>query len=201
MVPWSEFYADVLPFVAGCPEPAMDRAVRDAAIEFCQRSLAWGVWLDPVTLTTARSYDLDMPNNSDLVRVERVTVNGHPVELASCRLASADPASHAGDGVTVNPDRISITLGHAGVVGDVLQVFALLRPSRKATGIEDALFAAHRRTISEGAVAHLLRLPAYNAQGSAGDAMALFERGIASAAQAAWRGDLAVTPRARLSWC
>jgi len=79
MKTWAAFLKDVRPSAPGIPEPRLEHAVLRAAQDFCDRTRAWKVELDPTTTRAgAVEYDLELERNVELVRIESATLNGIP---------------------------------------------------------------------------------------------------------------------------
>ncbi len=204
MAAWSAFYPDVLVYVPGCPDPLLDQALRDAAIEFFQRTRTWVQWLDPVVATAAlRQYELDLPTGAEVVRIEQATRNGRPLEVQGFRSLPADPTLATGDDMAlVSADRVEIVLTQAAASRDRIQVFASLMPTRTAASLPDQLVAEYRHAIAEGAKHRLLRIPGpLSKPQAAKEAKDLFEAAVASTSVAAWRSHTNATPRATPRWC
>ena len=74
---WSDFYSWVLPSVPGCPNPTLDLHIRQAAIEFCRRTLCLVRTLDPVEANGMDiRFDLDLLSQTQAVKLMAVAVNG-----------------------------------------------------------------------------------------------------------------------------
>jgi len=205
MTLWQSWYPLVLGHVPGCPDPVLDQALRLAAQEFCRRTRCWLVWLDPVTtLETNVEYDLDLPTNSTVVRVERATLAGAPIEIRSFRALEANPDTATdGDGGLISADRATFRLGTLVSAGQALAVQVALMPSDRATGTEDGIFRQYAEQISFGAKARLMEIPGQTWSNAAlsGFNAAKFDEAIGSVAVDAWRGHTANTPRPRARWC
>ena len=204
MALWSAFHPDVLVYVPGCPDPTVEQALRDASIEFFRRTRAWMEWLEPiVTGGTLREYELELPTGAEVVRIERATRAGQPLEVQGFRTLTSDPARIAGgDLALVSGDRVSVVLTQAVAPRERVQVQASLMPTATATGLGDTLFGQHRQAIAEGAKHRLLRMPGpLHKPREAEEARLLFEAAVARAGVDAWRSHTNATPRARPKWC
>jgi hypothetical protein len=52
----------ILPKIPAVPDPALQNAVRDAAIDFCKDTLVWKEWLDRLTVNASdKDYSLSVP--------------------------------------------------------------------------------------------------------------------------------------------
>lgn len=204
MSAWADFYPDLIPHVMGCPYPTADVALRAAAREYLQRTRLWREWLPPVTVRPGvREYDLDLPMDSMVVRIERSTVNGHPLPVLSHNAQDSDysrePQPDLG---MVSRDRATFTLTQALPAGTRLAAEVSLMPSTKARGIPNDLFFQHYEDILHGAK-HRLMLMSNTSFFNADLAMvskAAFESAIGCKTVTAWKGATGTTPRPRIGW-
>lgn len=202
---WSSFFPEIATFAMGCPNPLLEAKLRQAAIEFLERTRAWVEWLDPVTSFDGLvEYDFDIPAGSDVARVERATVDGEPIVIQSYRDAPHDwsRTDLVNQGL-VSRDLKTFRLGNAVAAGLVIQVQVALTPSRTATGLPDDLFDKYKDDIVHGALSKLLEVPSttYYQPDVAGRKFSMFEAAIAANAVDAWRGLTGNTPRARVKLC
>ena len=65
---WSDFFPDVLPAVElGTPEPTVVHQLRRAAQDFCHRTRAWRMTLEPITTVDGQSeYAIPLPEQTTL---------------------------------------------------------------------------------------------------------------------------------------
>ena len=71
----TDWAPEILPWVTGVPIPAMELAVRNAAITFCERTLLWTATLDRVTVEEdTADYTLTVPEAlyAEIVKTESV---------------------------------------------------------------------------------------------------------------------------------
>ena len=67
--------------VAGCPQPLMESAIRNAAIRVCERTLVWRHTESPYNLTPGvHEYLYRKPSNADVHVVFFAGVNGYPLD-------------------------------------------------------------------------------------------------------------------------
>lgn len=205
MKAWSSFYPDLLPHVPGCPDPVADHELRRASREFFRRTRAWAVWLDAVTVAAGtRAYDLDLPQDAQVVRLEKATVNGQPLNVMSITQLNTDIDTDPIDkpGLTTT-DRSTFTLTEGYPDGALIKVRVSLMPTRAAYGIPDELFYRYSEDIVAGAKSKLMLYPKtdfYN-ETLAAIAGVEFEAAINNKAVDVWRGGTGKTPRARLRLC
>lgn len=205
MKAWSRFYPDLLMHVPGCPDPVADQELRRAAREFFRRTRAWAVWLDAVvTASGARTYDLDIPSDSQVVRIEKATVNGEPFNLLSVTQLTKDIETESSEqsGVaTIDRETFTLTDGYPD--GTSVKVRVSLMPSKQAYGIPDELFYRYSDDIVEGAKRNLMLFAntSFSNASMATVAGGLFEAAINNKTVDAWRGGTGKIPRARLRLC
>jgi len=202
---WPSLFPEIATFAMGCPNPLLEAKLRQAAIEFLERTRAWVEWLDPATsYEGVLEYDFDLPAGTDVVRVERATLDGEPIEIVSYRDADHDwlrqPMLEQG---VLSRDLKTFCLGVSVASGALIQIQAALKPSRNATGIPDDLADKYRDDIVHGARYLVLSMPGtpFYKPDTAAVERALFEGAIASRSVQAWRGHTANTPRARVKLC
>ncbi|VTU38268.1 hypothetical protein H4CHR_04381 [Variovorax sp. PBS-H4] len=183
MKAWSNFLRDVRIHVPGTAEPLAEHAVLRAAQEFCRETRAWVVELEPTnTQEGVLTYDLELEQATELVRLESATLNGEAYPVWR-------PGERAGSGRYVyTPDGRSIAFSEAVGAGLPLVIRCAVTPGEGATGIDDVLFARYVKTIALGAVAELS-----GDQTKRGD----FEHRMARIKTDLWRGSAAIRPRAR----
>lgn len=161
---WEAFYKDVSPFVPGCSEPELDHALLRAAQHFFARTRVWKLWLDEInTSAGVIEYDLNLESKSELVRIERATLNA---QLLTIQTEANLPGNwrefpnqsgvcqsiHATDGKTV-------VLLPPPKDGLLLKIEACLKPSNSAVGIENRFFDQYVLAVATGAKAELMLQP------------------------------------------
>jgi hypothetical protein len=158
MKTWDKFLKDVLPWTPGCPEPIAEHAVLRAAQEYLEGTRIWKLWLPDITTEAERTeYDLDLEPASELVRLERATLNGRPIRVRSVDELPEDWRTYTSgieDGVHTLDGRTMVLLP-AQAADMVVKVEASMRPSDSATGVEDFIFNRYCAQIATGAVAAL----------------------------------------------
>lgn len=209
MAAWDVFFPRVLVRVPNVPSPLMRQALRDAAREFCEKSLAWRQWIACAAPTNPETrWSFTLPADSEMQRLERVTVNGTPVEVRGILTLTRDPLVHGAneERAAVTQDLVLFHLLGQAVTGTV-QAFATLIPTTEAATAPDFITRRYLVPIAAGAAAKLLELPDTpwstlpTAPAAAMRARDDFEKGIASAQTDTFRGHTAETPRARINWC
>lgn len=204
MASWDYWFPDVLVHAHAAPEPLVRQVLCRSAREFCRRTHAWMEWLDPSVTRSgdATEYDFDLPSQSELLRIERATLNGQPFQVQSFRECRSDwTRPPSGDRSLVSRDLSTYTLTGASAPGDQIQVQVSLLPSVRATGMPDDLAARHMEAIGAGALKHLLLMPLYMNEGQAMLCAQMFEAACNTQHYLAYKGHTKNTPRVRAKWC
>jgi hypothetical protein len=201
MKTWSSFYSDVLPYVSGCPNPVMDHALRRAAQEFFSRAHVWRVWLETVMTHGLTEYDLPLEQHSELVKIERATLNGRTIHIIAREMIPADwQTNRSGFCDSIfTADRKLITMLPGASDGETLRIEAVLKPSNASAGVLDDHFDNYVEAISNGAKARLMMLPGvYFNPEMAGYFKSAFDAEIAKIGIQEFRSFSSALPRARI---
>ena len=160
MKKWDQFFPDLLIDLPGCPNPTIEHALLRAAQQFFSGAHVWKIWLDnTATSLNVTQYDIALEPNSELVRLERATLDGRPIGIKVPESLPADwQTNTAGIADCIfTSDRKTLFLLPAKAAGLILRVEATLKPANSATGIEDDLFDQYADTIAMGAKARLMQ--------------------------------------------
>ena len=158
---WSDYYPWVKPIVASCPDPIVDRALCDAAIEFCEMTQAF---VENQTFKTKPGVsEYDTYTDSGLpAMVTAVTMANnrplHPIYIDaltnaygnSWQTVTGQPWYFLGfneDSLVLYPTPIEVESG-------VMTLSS--RPKRSATGWDPRLFERYGEIIAHGALGRLL---------------------------------------------
>lgn len=155
MAAWSVFMPDVLVHVPKAPDPLVHNALRAAAREFCGRTRAWRVW---VSCTEASGvYTFTLPAGAQVVRFERATVNGKPLDTIPFTWPEADWRVHGSllDQGVISDDLATFRVTGQPVTG-TLQAQVSLMPTRVASGVGDFVAERYLEGIAAGAAARLM---------------------------------------------
>lgn len=191
----------VLPYVEGCPDMLALLHLRNAAIEFCERTLVWQATLSPiVTVLNQRTYPFApaLPAGATVAKLLSVKRDTQPMELMT--EATTDASTTGVDAAGTNALRSALVLGLPPTAGRQLLVRAALKPSRTATDIDDGLFEQYIEAIAHGAIGRLQSLP--NKEWTADPSLALgkFEQAVANATATVLRAGSRLTVPAQPSY-
>lgn len=207
---WADFHNLVIPEVAGCALPSAEQAIREATIEFFERS---GVLVHqptdiPVVAGTS-TYELTPPAGYAVMRVDELMFGEQRLfPVSNSELSQMYTSWLTIDGTpqhylqeTTTSVRLIPRPDPALTFTDALTARLVLAPSRAATGFaEDWVFEKWATDIAAGAVALLLRQggkPWTDLQRAVGFGDA-FRRGWADARSSADRGKAGAVLQVRL---
>jgi hypothetical protein len=206
MVLWETFYPLVMPWAPGAAEINVDAALRQAAIEFYKRSLAWWKTLDR-TVTAANEAEVDCDDltaDQSIVKLLSVKLDGRPLDLIR-----ADDLDGLDDTGPSAPTRAykqgSRTIALYPVpasAGLYVTVRAALMPSQASTGLPDDLYEQDAEAIAAGALKRLCSQPgqSFSNPGMAVDKGLAFEAAITAAKVRAYTGDARTSARVVASY-
>ncbi len=204
MAIWSDFHSDVAHHVPGCPNPLLDQALCRSAAAFFRRAKVWTVWLEPITMAgSLQTYELEPPEDTDIVTIQKATLNGHELPVAAFRLLSKNPQSQTmRERALISTDRSTVSVLLAQPAKTKLEIQAVITVSQEARGLPDLHATFYREPIVAGALFRLHRVPGpfYNAQ-AAKEALQAYEQAVAREQTQSFQGPLGQMPRAAVGWC
>jgi hypothetical protein len=142
---WSLFYPFIEPEVMGCPGAVIEHHLRQAARDFCRRSMVWREWVDAVTADgTTDTFDYDLSSGQELVKITRALSNDTPLTVTAGRDLPADwqqaTPTQQWKPTLVHFDSEQFKVFPYPVAGDVIRVEMAFMPTQAATGIGDIVF-------------------------------------------------------------
>jgi hypothetical protein len=159
---WKDFYDFVMPDVPGCAFAAIDSALRQSAVVFCEQSLAWLAEhpLIPVVAGTAE-YALAPREDAVVHAVTFAALNGE--EIGAYKDETGISARNWRNGTSA-PQYIlsgagSMILAPKPGANAALTMIVALKPSPTSAGIDDAQFNEYREAIVHGALLRLMLSP------------------------------------------
>tara|TARA_R110000824_G_scaffold61410_1_gene163299 strand:- start:942 stop:1598 length:657 start_codon:yes stop_codon:yes gene_type:complete len=157
--------------VPGCPNPVIEYAIRDAAIEVCERTAAWRYQQADITLTAGTfAYAFVPPDsNSEVHSIFTSTINDSPIKSITIEQAhrfypdypSTDTADRATPRylIYVAADKFqTVPVPNASPTYKI-KMHVALKPLRTATGMDKGAMDDLEDVIMHGALQHLLVLP------------------------------------------
>lgn len=158
------------PHVPGCPYPIIEQYIRDAAIEACERTLAWRYKQPKIRLTPGvYDYPYETPSHTEVHAFITVAVNGRqmqPITLEHLHELfpewpdlSADQRATPRYISQLDPDNFVIaSIPDSAESYDVRMIVAL-KPLRTATSMDQTVMDDLENVIMHGALQHLMLLP------------------------------------------
>jgi len=162
---YTSFLSKVSPEVPGCPLSVAEDAVREAAIEFCEKGWAWIYTHDPLSsIANEGIYPFEPPSGALVSRVLQAWYDDRQlVPRTADQLAEyyANWTTEAGSPkYMVQDDEENLTIvpmPTAGIV-DAIRQRVCLRPSHASTSIETRIYEHHLDAIAMGAKAKLMMM-------------------------------------------
>ncbi len=200
----ADFYPLLKPYAPGVPEPAIDRALIDAADDFCRHSRALRTLADPVRVMPGQGeYELDLEvSGVDAFQVLTVELTrdgeqeGRGVFLEPAH-AERHLSSERGEPEKFwMPAPNTVALWPLPKAAATARVTVALRPKLNATVLDDRLMQDWRTAIVAGALVRLLMAPGQSAE-LAGAYRAMFEAEIRRAAAVAAQSGVGARLRVR----
>jgi hypothetical protein len=156
------FMPHILPFAPGCAEPTAFYGIRQAAIDFCERTRLWR-YEDEFTVSTDLSEAIMAPYGAVVHEIEQVLFDGQPLEPKTTQWLDqrqigwrAGSLSGRPNYVTQTaPDTLQVVPAYAGTVNLSLW----LKPSQDCDELPDFMVDQYRETIAHGALGRILITP------------------------------------------
>lgn len=162
MTPWNAFFDLLSPDVPGCPQAVQVAALRQAAITFCEQSLAWEYEHPDISVIPGTAkYLFDSPSQTAVHAVTSAEFNDDLLEIRkmerdiskwTLRLATGTPEYLLGG-------PISVTLVPMPDVAGTLKLKVALKPSPTGDGVDDKIFEEYREAVVHGALSKLMLSP------------------------------------------
>jgi hypothetical protein len=162
MKPWSDFYDMAAADVPGCPLAVLDAALRLAAINFCEHSLAW-VYDHPdiPVMPNIQSYAFAPPAGAVVHAILRAEFNGRKIGFSRAEVDRDISSRNNRTGMPeyMGASTTSLILMPTPGTSGMLAMTVALKPSPDAFGIDDSIFDEYREAIVHGALARLMLSP------------------------------------------
>lgn len=165
MKTWADFKDWVLPEVTGAATELVEFYVREAATEFLRKTGILKVEIDPIALTAeVPTYDVDVPSGYGVARLEDLWLGEQPLFPRSTdQLAQMYSNWQTVEGLPLyyfNEDPLTVRLVPVPDRSDYDNVtgWAVLKPLRTATGVEDWIFEDWVDVIAAGAKSMLMAM-------------------------------------------
>jgi hypothetical protein len=162
MKTWANFYDYVLPDVPGAPTAAVDLALRQAAIAFCEQSLAWRYNHPDIEVTSGTAqYAFVPPAEAVVHAIHYAAWNGDEIatRVDESNVTIYDWRNDTGTPRFVFGGATSLTLVPTPDADGTLALEVILKPAPDATGVDDSIFNEFREAIAHGALTRLMLSP------------------------------------------
>lgn len=190
-VSYEAFFPEVLPYAHDVPEFVAINAIRNACIEFCEKSDYIIYTHDPITiLPKVRNYELDLPTGTVLSRVLAGWVGNLPLTFKSQedlqRIYPLDWRQMAGRPQYLTqeiPEEVIVCPYCDYKMDQGLKIIVATKPSRASTTVDGLVYERWAEHIAFGARARLYDTPnqPYTDPASAAKYRAYFEAAIGEA--------------------
>lgn len=161
MTPLDDFLPSVNQFAPGVAEPAALFAIRQACIEFCERTRLWR-YEDDFDVTDDE--DLLSPPDSQIHEIEALRFNNQKVTPAATQWldriwptwrTDTDGAATPKYFTQTAPNTLRLVPRAAGHVN----IYLFLKPSQDAEEVPDFISEQYREVIAQGALSRILMIP------------------------------------------
>ena len=167
---FSDLVNKVAPSAPGCPQPVLLTYLRDAAIEVCERTLAWRYLQPDIRLTPGvYDYEFEIPASTEVHAIITVSVNGTKITPATLEAVHTRYPNYPDSATTeqgtvqyithVDPDTFYVAPPPNSDVDYDLRMLVALKPLRDSTGMDKSILDDLEVVVTHGALQHLLVLP------------------------------------------
>lgn len=197
MAEWRDFLPETMRLCPSAPRVVALNQIKEACIDFFHRSRCWRVDLTPAVVpANTTAYAPVPPLATEVVDIMSAQWNGQTIYIKSRQELDDDFAGWRALLPAERPQMLTLTtertmrLVPTNTAAGTLDVYAAIKPSRDATGINDAQFSEHVETIAMGAAYRLLMMPdkAWTNFDLAAERLSAFRDGIRKARNLAKRG-------------
>ena len=167
---WEDFLSEVMPYVENCPIPVAKNHIKNAAIEFCQRTALWHKELDQINITAGiHTYELSTELSID----EAISAIDYAYITETSGETHLDVTTEDALKINVRVWRTITATKPEGImmantencrlypipeidIANSLVIGLIMKPSRDSAGVPDWIFEQWAETIAHGAKARLM---------------------------------------------
>jgi hypothetical protein len=188
---WDTFLPLITPHLSGCQVATIKTYLASTAADFFARTYLWREQINGITVSSGVvDYELD-PDTGLVEDIISVVYGEATLTRTDLRLIGAEKLSETGEPreFWVQADN-NIRIFPIPEVGTTLKVYAVLKPSRSGTGVEDWIYETWADTLVSGTIAQLAMIPGkeWTDVAMAGMHKGLFEKAITNARIRDFRG-------------
>lgn len=162
MASLSAFYPHIKPYCPGAPDPAIDRALIESAIDFANESRALRETIHESMQAGVTEYMLLSENvQSEVFEIQslKLTVSGVTTIPEPMRLEGVDEEKRGTPTAFDLRIGVGLRVWPSPVLEGSMQIEAATRPARTATTLDNRLLDQWRTGVVAGALVRLLLLP------------------------------------------
>jgi hypothetical protein len=190
MKTWDDFLPLVIPHLPGCPNASIKTYLALAAREFFEKTYLWQDDIDAIYLApNVVEYDLDA--YAEVEDVLAVVLDNEQLDRTEFRLIPFERRDEKGQPrmYWIHSDR-TIRVFPTPDKRAVMQVSAVLKPSRNATGVHDWIYDTWADVLVNGVISRLAIMPGkeWTDAGLAAMHKAMFEQAITKTRIREYRG-------------
>lgn len=169
MATYDKFFPNILPEVPGASEMVVENAVKNAVIEFCEKSLILQRDHDPVTLVEGIvDYDLEPPTGYLVLKVMKAWLENNELSplapdfvreaavynrlFSSYQKANSTPRAY----LQKDERTVSVWSPPEKKYPNGLTMRVALKPTRASTEVDDLVFEDYAEVIASGALSRLM---------------------------------------------
>lgn len=162
-VTWKDFHPHVIPNVQGCPLSIVNNAIRNAVIEFCEKSLLWKLESEHTDVLAGQNrYTFSAPADAKVSQTVFASIENRPLIMTSLddldalhpgwrELESERPLWYYMD----TDDSIRLVGIPSVDIPKGLEVHVALKPTRDSVGCPEFILENWAETIAHGALYRL----------------------------------------------
>lgn len=162
MTPWNAFFDLLSPNVPGCPQVAQVVALRQAAIEFCEQSLAWSYEHPDIEVVPGTAkYLFEPPVGAFVHAIHYAQFNDKQLETRKMErdIGTWTVRNNTGTPEYILGGPLSLTLVPTPDVSGTLTLEVILKPTPVSDGVDDLIYEEYREAVVHGALARLMLSP------------------------------------------
>lgn len=154
-----DFAPFIRPEVQGCPDFLLERAVRDAATDFCRRTDVYLAEPEYIQISAGvNEYSVTIPTGTELNHIVDIYNNNialSPVSFTELLKRLGDEDTRGNPKYYAQRDNTDFYLAPIPADKDTLRVLYSLKPTSSSTSIPDTIGKEYREIISHGALFRL----------------------------------------------